>query len=143
MDVEKKSIASSLDDLFSNVTVTPRREFLQRGAALLTASTAGIVSASAKEHSAKAVGSSQVTEQDRSYMAEAIKLMRQAGVVDQTGGLLERPAKRLETFIWMGQQCSQAVNAAQCVMQLPTGQELVKFTMPRPGQTTAISSTIA
>ena len=86
MDVEKKSIASSLDDLFSNVTVTPRREFLQRGAALLTASTAGIVSASAKEHSAKAVGSSQVTEQDRSYMAEAIKLMRQAGVVDQTGG---------------------------------------------------------
>ena len=86
MDESKKSIASSLDGLFSNVTVTPRREFLQRGAALLTASTAGIVSASAKEHSAKSAGSSQVTEQDRAYMAEAIKLMRQAGVVDQTGG---------------------------------------------------------
>ena len=86
MDKTKSTAVDALDKLFSNVSVTPRREFLQRGAALLTASTAGIVSASAKETSAKSKLTSQVSQEDLSHMAEAIKLMRQAGVVDQTGG---------------------------------------------------------
>ena len=86
MDKTKSTAVDALDKLFSNVSVTPRREFLQRGAALLTASTAGIVSASAKEHNTKSKLTSQVSQEDLAHMAEAIKLMRQVGVVDKTGG---------------------------------------------------------
>jgi tRNA(Arg) A34 adenosine deaminase TadA len=72
--------------LFSNVNVTQRRDFLVRGAALLTASVSGVAPAVAKGHKDNSASKTQVSDQDRSYMAEAIKLMRQAGVVDQTGG---------------------------------------------------------
>jgi tRNA(Arg) A34 adenosine deaminase TadA len=86
MEDSKKQIVSSLDGLFSNVNVTQRRDFLVRGAALLTASVSGVAPAVAKGHKDNSASKTQVSDQDRSYMAEAIKLMRQAGVVDQTGG---------------------------------------------------------
>lgn len=82
----KKTIASSLDELFHNVQVTQRRDFLVKGAALLTVSASGAGPALAKNHKDNSASKIQVSEQDRSYMAEAIKLMRQVGVVDQTGG---------------------------------------------------------
>lgn len=82
----KKTIASSLEGLFCNVQVTQRRDFLVKGAALLTASASGAGPALAKNHKDNSASKVQVSEQDRSYMAEAIKLMRQVGVVDQTGG---------------------------------------------------------
>lgn len=82
----KKTIASSLEELFCNVQVTQRRDFLVKGAALLTASASGAGSALAKNHKDNSASKIKVSEQDRSYMAEAIKLMRQVGVVDQTGG---------------------------------------------------------
>jgi tRNA(Arg) A34 adenosine deaminase TadA len=86
MEDSKKQIVSSLDGLFSNVNVTQRRDFLVRGAALLTASVSGVAPTVAKGHKDNSASKTQVSDQDRSYMAEAIKLMRQAGVVDQTGG---------------------------------------------------------
>lgn len=86
MEDSKKQIVSSLDGLFSNVNVTQRRDFLVRGAALLTASVSGVAPAVAKGHKDNSVSKTQVSDQDRSYMAEAIKLMRQVGVIDQTGG---------------------------------------------------------
>ena len=82
----KETIASSLEELFCNVQVTQRRDFLVKGAALLTASASGAGPALAKNHKDNSASKIQVSEQDRSYMAEAIKLMRQVGVVDQTGG---------------------------------------------------------
>ncbi|HEY8162455.1 MAG TPA: nucleoside deaminase [Methylocystis sp.] len=75
---------SSLDKLFSSVVVTPRREFLTKGAAILTAATVGGAEVVAKERKSNAT--SEVTETDREYMTQAIKLMRQAGVIDRTGG---------------------------------------------------------
>lgn len=74
---------SSLDKLFSSVVITPRRQFLAKGAAVLTATTLGPGEIAAKE-AKDAVP--QVTEKDREYMTQAIKLMRQAGVIDKTGG---------------------------------------------------------
>ena len=57
-----------------------------KGAALLTASASGAGPALAKNHKDNSASKIQVSELERSYMAEAIKLMRQVGVVDQTGG---------------------------------------------------------
>lgn len=82
----KKTIASSLEELFCNLQVTQRRDFLVKGAALLTASASGAGPALAKNDKDNYASKIQVSEQDHSYMAEAIKLMRQVGVVDQTGG---------------------------------------------------------
>jgi len=86
MEDTKKNIVSSLNELFSIVQVTQRRDFLVKGAALLTASVSGAAPALAKGHKENTASKVQILEQDRSYMAEAIKLMRQVGVVDQTGG---------------------------------------------------------
>jgi tRNA(Arg) A34 adenosine deaminase TadA len=81
---ETKNVISSLDNLFSSLVVTPRREFLARGAALVTAAAAGTNALFAKER--KGAVQAAATDKDREYMAQAIKLMRQAGVVDKTGG---------------------------------------------------------
>lgn len=75
---------SSLDKLFSSIVVTPRREFLARGTALIAAAAAGTDALSAKE--SKGAVQTVATDKDREFMAHAIKLMRQAGVVDKTGG---------------------------------------------------------
>ncbi len=51
---------------------------------MLAATTVGGAEVAAKEHKSSAAPA--VTEKDREYMTQAIKLMRQAGVVDRTGG---------------------------------------------------------
>lgn len=66
---------TSLDKLFSNARVIPRREFLATGAALMTAGYAG-----------DALAATAPTDQDREHMRQAIALMRKAGIVDKTGG---------------------------------------------------------
>lgn len=81
---ESKDAVSSLDKLFSSIVVTPRRQFLARGAALMAAAAAGTDELFAKER--KGAAPAAATDKDREYMAQAIKLMRQAGVVDKTGG---------------------------------------------------------
>ena len=77
-----KDVVSSLDALFSSARVMERRDFLAAGAALVTAAVAGTDAASAQTP----VASKPVTDEDRKHMREAIRLMRQAGVVDKTGG---------------------------------------------------------
>jgi guanine deaminase len=64
---------TSLESLLSAARVVPRRHFLFSGAALLAVGYA--------EHAAAGA-----TDQDREHMRQAIELMRQAGVVEKTGG---------------------------------------------------------
>src|SRR5215211_3138612 len=77
-----KEVVSSLDALFSSARVMERRDFLAASAALVTAAVAGTGAASAQT----LVASKPVTDEDRKHMSEAIRLMRQAGVIDKTGG---------------------------------------------------------
>ena len=82
MDSSSKANESSLDALFSSAQVVHRRHFLAAGAGIAAASFAG------SEALAKTVARKKpaITEQDRQYMTQAIQTMRQAGVVDKTGG---------------------------------------------------------
>ncbi len=77
-----KEVAASLDALFSSARVMERRDFLTAGAALMTAAVAGTGTAAAQAPAA----SRPITDEDRKHMKEAVRLMRQAGVVDKTGG---------------------------------------------------------
>jgi tRNA(Arg) A34 adenosine deaminase TadA len=82
MTSSSKAKLSALDALFSSARVVHRRHFLAVGAGIAAASFAG------DEVLAKAASRTKraVTEQDRQHMAQAIQTMRQAGVVDKTGG---------------------------------------------------------
>ena len=77
-----KEVAASLDALFSSARVMERRDFLTAGAALMTAAVTGTGTAAAQAPAA----SKPITDEDRKHMKEAVRLMRQAGVVDKTGG---------------------------------------------------------
>ena len=77
-----QDVVSSLYALFSSARVMERRDFLASGAALVTAALAGTGAASAQTP----VASKPVTDEDRKHMREAIRLMRQDGVIDKTGG---------------------------------------------------------
>jgi guanine deaminase len=68
-----------LEHLFSSAGVVHRRNFMAAAAAVSTMSAAGAAVAATTPADA-------VTEQDREHMRQAIGLMRQAGVVDRTGG---------------------------------------------------------
>jgi guanine deaminase len=76
---------ASLDELFASARVIHRRYFLAAGAGIAAASFAGS-EAFAKTARTKAAKQPAITEQDRQHMAQAIQTMRQAGVVDKTGG---------------------------------------------------------
>lgn len=78
-------IETRLQSLFSSAHVVHRRSFLATGAAAFAAMSAGTNSALAQTPKRKAAKVA-VTEQDRKFMTEAIRLMRQTGVVDKTGG---------------------------------------------------------
>jgi guanine deaminase len=78
-------ITSALDALFSSARVVERRDFLTGGAAVLGAAMVG-GSASSVHAQIPAAAPALTTAQDREFMSQAIKLMRQAGVVDKTGG---------------------------------------------------------
>lgn len=70
---------SSLEHLFSSPGVVHRRHFMTAAAAISAVSGASSIATAASP----ATG---VTEKDREHMRQAIQLMRQAGVVDKTGG---------------------------------------------------------
>ena len=69
----------SLEHLFSSAGVVHRRHFMAAAAAVSAVSGASPAAAATPPAAA-------VTEQDREHMRQAIQLMRQAGVVDKTGG---------------------------------------------------------
>jgi guanine deaminase len=71
------STKDTLDSLFAEVRMVPRRHFLASGAALLATAAAG---------EAIAATGAAATDQDREHMRHAIELMRKAGVVEKTGG---------------------------------------------------------
>ena len=72
---------TSLDKLFSSARVVHRRHFLAVGAGGIVAA-AGSAEALAKPAYPVPAGN----EEDRKYMAQAIDLMRKAGVTERTGG---------------------------------------------------------
>jgi tRNA(Arg) A34 adenosine deaminase TadA len=72
-----KDTFDSFDSLFAGARVVPRRDFLASGVALLATASAG---------EALAATGSTATDQDRDHMRQAIELMRNAGVVEKTGG---------------------------------------------------------
>lgn len=78
-------IDKSLDALFSSARVVHRRNFLATGAGLAAATMAG-GEAMAKPADSKSRAKAVITDQDRKHMALAIQTMRQAGVIDKTGG---------------------------------------------------------
>lgn len=73
---------SPLDALFSSAHVLQRRNFLIAGATMLAGSVTGANAAVAEGTSVR----QKISDADRKYMGEAIQLMRNAGVVDKTGG---------------------------------------------------------
>lgn len=78
-------ITSALDALFSSARVVERRHFLAGGSAALGAALVGGSLSSAHAATA-ATAAAQPTPEDRAFMGQAIQLMRQAGVIDKTGG---------------------------------------------------------
>jgi tRNA(Arg) A34 adenosine deaminase TadA len=82
---EEMSVDKSLDALFSSAHVVHRRNFLTSGASLAAVTMAG-GEAVAKPVDSKARKKTVITDQDRMHMALAIQTMRQAGIIDKTGG---------------------------------------------------------
>ncbi len=78
-------VKSALDVLFSSARVVERRHFLTGSTAVVGAALIGGSISSARAETSPAVPS-QPTPEDREYMSQAIQLMRQAGVIDKTGG---------------------------------------------------------
>jgi tRNA(Arg) A34 adenosine deaminase TadA len=79
------------DDLpastLSNISVVSRRNFLLSSKAAGAAGAyLGMSQALAREPNNASKSIQQITDQDRDYMRQAIQQMRQAGVVDKTGG---------------------------------------------------------
>ena len=85
MEFEDKA-EDGLNRLFNSAEVVHRRSFLTTGAAAFAAMS--VMSGEALAQTG-AVGNARkrvVTDADRKYMAQAIELMRKAGVVEKTGG---------------------------------------------------------
>ncbi len=72
------SAKNTLDSLFDEARMVPRRQFLAAGAALMATASAGEALAATTVATA--------TEKDRDHMRHAIELMRKAGVLEKTGG---------------------------------------------------------
>ncbi len=85
MDFPSTENATSLDTLFASARVVHRRSLLTASAAMLATTYAGS-EAWAQAAKVNAAAKDAVTDQDRQHMAQAIELMRKAGVVDKTGG---------------------------------------------------------
>ncbi|KAB0264597.1 nucleoside deaminase [Microvirga brassicacearum] len=79
------NITSALDSRFSSARLVERRDFLSGGAAILGAAMVG-VSVSSAHAQTTAPTLALTNAQEREFMSQAIKLMRQAGVIDKTGG---------------------------------------------------------
>jgi tRNA(Arg) A34 adenosine deaminase TadA len=75
------------NSMLSNIRVVSRRHFLLSSTAAGAAGAyLGINQALAREPKSASKSIQQITDQDRDYMRQAVQLMRQAGVVDKTGG---------------------------------------------------------
>lgn len=93
-DMFKSVLSETSQELDSDhVRAVSRRDFLRTGAAGATATVAmymGIEEAVAKTPSGKVKHAeakmTDATDKDRDYMREAIRLMREAGVINKTGG---------------------------------------------------------
>lgn len=87
MDFSSPRRDDLLNSLLSNISVVSRRRFLLSSTAAGAAGVyLGTSQALAREPKSGGKPIPQVTDQDRDYMRQAIQLMRQAGVVDKTGG---------------------------------------------------------
>jgi tRNA(Arg) A34 adenosine deaminase TadA len=81
----KDKAKDAFDNLFRSTGVVHRRSFLTTGAAAFAAMS--IAPGEALAQSAAGIARKRaVTDADRKYMAQAIELMRKAGVVEKTGG---------------------------------------------------------
>lgn len=70
----------------ADVRVVARRDFLFAGAAMAAGTIMPVSTALAEAVTPGVRATGEVTEQDRAFMAMALKQMRQAGVLDKTGG---------------------------------------------------------
>jgi guanine deaminase len=87
MDFSSTRRDDLLNSMLSNISVVSRRRFLLSSTAAGAAGAyLGMNEALAREPKSHSKSIPQVTDQDRDYMRQAIQLMRQAGVVDKTGG---------------------------------------------------------
>jgi len=86
MDYSSPRRDDSLNSLLSNISVVSRGAFCFPARPLGSGSLFGMNQALAREPKSGGKPIPQVTDQDRDYMRQAIQLMRQAGVVDKTGG---------------------------------------------------------
>jgi len=87
MDFSSPRRDDSLNSLLSNISVVSRRRFLLSSTAAGAAGVYfGMNQALARQPKSGGKPIPQATDQDRDYMRQAIQLMRQAGVVDKTGG---------------------------------------------------------
>jgi guanine deaminase len=76
----------ALDSTNPAIRVVARRDFLLAGAAATAGACMGESEAFAQTPKNDGKSGQLVTDQDAEYMRQAIQLMRQAGVVDKTGG---------------------------------------------------------
>ena len=87
MDFSSTRRDDLLNSMLSKIGVVSRRRFLLSStAAGAGGAYLGMNQALAREPKSDSKSIPQVTDQDRDYMRQAIQLMRQAGVVDKTGG---------------------------------------------------------
>jgi tRNA(Arg) A34 adenosine deaminase TadA len=70
----------------ADIRAVARRDFLFAGAAVAAGTVMPVSTALAEAATPSVRAAQEVTEQDRAYMAMALKQMRQAGVLDKTGG---------------------------------------------------------
>ena len=75
-----------LSSMLSKISAVSRRRFLLSGTAVGAGGALGVNQALAREPKSDSKSIPPITDQDRDYMRQAIQLMRQAGVVDKTGG---------------------------------------------------------
>lgn len=85
-DTSSEQSEALSDSNLGNIHVISRRDFLLAGAAATAGVYLGGGEAIAKTAKDSGKSPESVTDQDREYMRQAIRLMRQAGVVDKTGG---------------------------------------------------------
>ena len=75
-----------LNSMLSKISAVSRRRFLLSGTAAGAGGALAMNQALARDPKGGDKPTTPITDQDRDYMRQAIQLMRQAGVVDRTGG---------------------------------------------------------
>jgi len=86
MDFSSPRRGDLLNSMLSKISAVNRRRFLLSGTAAGAGGALEMSQALAREPKSDGKSTPRVTDQDRGHMRQAIQLMRQAGVVDKTGG---------------------------------------------------------